>query len=148
MTAENCSARRAFCPCTQEVLRARPWLLEPDRFSLYPPEEWSESYIFETVREKYILGDNTRLVELHHVQGLNHVAAMLIAYFQNEKLVVKADLYTPPAPGGQSPGTPSASNRTFYRNVQHLNLDVETIVPIHGRPGPMSAFVEFVSRAQ
>ena len=29
-------------PYYQEVLRARPWVLEPDRFSLYPPEEWSE----------------------------------------------------------------------------------------------------------
>jgi hypothetical protein len=38
-------------PYYQEVLRARPWSLQPDRFSLYPPEEWSEGYIFETVRE-------------------------------------------------------------------------------------------------
>ena len=34
------------------------------------PEEWSEGYIFETVREKYILGDETRIVELPNVQGL------------------------------------------------------------------------------
>ena len=135
-------------PYYQEVLRARPWLLEPDRFSLYPPEEWSEGYIFETVREKFILGDETRLVELHHVQGLNHVAGMLIAYFPDEKLVVEADLYTPPPPGGQSPSTPSGSNRTFYQNLQRLQLDVETIVPIHGRPSSMSAFVEFVNRTQ
>ena len=135
-------------PYYQEVLRARPWLLEPDRFSLYPPEEWSEGYIFETVREKFILGDETRLVELHHIQGLNHVAGMLIAYFPEEKLVVEADLYTPPPTGGQSPGAPSASNRTFYENLQRLRLDVETIVPIHGRPSPMSAFVEFVNRTQ
>ena len=40
-------------PYYQEVLRARPWSLQPDRFSLHPPEEWSEGYIFETVREKY-----------------------------------------------------------------------------------------------
>ena len=135
-------------PYYQEVLTARPWLLEPDRFSLYPPEEWSEGYIFETVREKYILGDETRRVELHHVQGLNHAAGMLIAYFPKDKLVVEADLYTSPAPGGQSPGTPTASNRTFYRNLQRLQLDVQTIVPIHGRPSPMSAFVELVSRTQ
>ncbi|MGH2400206.1 MAG: MBL fold metallo-hydrolase, partial [bacterium] len=38
-------------PYYQEVLRARPWTLQPDRFSLYPPEEWSEGYIYETVRE-------------------------------------------------------------------------------------------------
>jgi glyoxylase-like metal-dependent hydrolase (beta-lactamase superfamily II) len=135
-------------PYYQEVLRARPWLLEPDRFSLYPPEEWSEGYIFETVREKYILGDEARTVELHHVQGLNHVAGMLIAYFPKEKLVVEADLYTPPPPGDQSPRTPSASSRTFYENLQRLDLDVEIIVPIHGRPTSMSAFVEFVTRAQ
>ena len=132
-------------PYYQEVLRARPWLLEPDRFSLSPPEEWSEGYIFETVREKYILGDEGRTVELHHVRGLNHVAGMLIAYFPKEKLVVEADLYTPPPPGDQSPRTPSASSRTFYENLQRLNLDVETIVPIHGRPTSMSAFVEFVT---
>jgi hypothetical protein len=135
-------------PYYQEVLRARPWSLDPDRFSLYPPEEWSEGYIFETVREKYILGDEGRTVELHHVRGLDHVAGMLIAYFPKEKLVVEADLYTPPPPGDQSPRTVSASNRIFYENLQRLNLDVETIVPIHGRPTSMSAFVEFVTRAQ
>ena len=133
-------------PYYQEVLKARPWVLEPDRFSLYPPEEWSEGYIFETVREKYILGDATRTVELHHVQGLNHVAGMLIAYFPKEKLVVEADLYTPPAPAGPSFGSSSASNRTFYQNLRRLKLEAETIVPIHGRPVPMSTFVEFVDR--
>ena len=135
-------------PYYQEVLRARPWVLDPDRFSLHPPEEWSEGYIFETVGEKLILGDEDRTVELHHVQGLNHVAGMLIAYFPKEKLVVEADLYTPPSPGDRSPRTPGASSRTFYENVQRLDLDVETIVPIHGRPTSMSAFVEFVRGAQ
>ena len=135
-------------PYYQEVLRARPWLLEPDRFSLYPPEEWSEGYIFETVREKYILGDDTQLVELHHIQGLNHVAGMLIAYFPRLKLVVEADMYTPPTSGDQQAGTPSASNRAFYQNLQRLQLDVETIVPIHGRPGLMSSFAQYMTQSQ
>ncbi len=135
-------------PYYQEVLRARPWLLEPDRLSLYPPEEWSEGYIFETVREKYILGDQTRIMELHHIQGLDHVAGMLVAYFPEEKLLVEADLYTPPAPGTQLPASPSGSNLTLYENLQRLSLDVDTIVPIHGRPGPMSTFVQLVNRAE
>jgi len=134
-------------PYYQEVLRAGPWMLEPDRLSLYPPEEWSEGYIFETVREKYILGDETRIVELHHVQDLDHVAGMLIAYFPREKLVVEADLYTPPAPGARA-SAPSASSRTFYENLQRLGLDVETIVPIHGRPGPMSVLAQSVEGTQ
>jgi glyoxylase-like metal-dependent hydrolase (beta-lactamase superfamily II) len=132
----------------QEVLRARPWLLEPDRFSLFPPEEWSEGYIFETLREKYILGDTTRLVELHHVQGLAHAAGMLIAYLPHEKILVQADLFTPPGPGGSLPASPNASARSLYSNVQRLGLDVETIVPIHGVPGPWSQFAEWMEAAQ
>ncbi|MGI9260347.1 MAG: MBL fold metallo-hydrolase [Gammaproteobacteria bacterium] len=132
----------------QEVLRAGPWLLEPDRYSLYPLEEWSEGYVFETVREKYILGDEMRILELHHVQDLDHVAGMLIAYLPAERLVIEADLYTPPTPGTEVSAMPSASNLTFYENLQRLDLDVEMIVPIHGRPGQMSAFVDFVSSTQ
>jgi len=97
------------------------------------------------VREKYTLGDATRLLELHHVQGLNHTAGMLIAYFPNERLVVEADLYTPPAPGAAATGTPTASNRAFYQNLMRLQLDVETIVPIHGQPSPMAVFEQFVN---
>ena len=129
-------------PYYQEVLRARPWILQPDRFSLYPPEEWSEGYIFETTREKYVLADDTRMIELYNVQGLAHAAGMLIVYIPREKIVVQADLYNPRAPA------PNASNRTFYQNLQRLKLDVTTIVGIHGNPAPMSQFVQFVSRAQ
>ncbi len=129
-------------PYYQEVLRARPWTLQPDRFSLYPPEEWSEGYIFETTREKYVLADDTRTVELYNVQGLAHAVGMLIAYIPREKILVQADLYNPRA------ATPSASNRTFYENLQRLNLDVTTVVGIHGNPVPMSQFVELMGRGQ
>ena len=129
-------------PYYQEVLRAGPWTLQPDRFSLYPPEEWSEGYIFETARDKYVLADDTRTVELYRVQGLAHAAGMLIAYIPSEKIVVQADLYSP---GAQAP---NASSRAFYRNLQRLELDVTTIVGIHGNPVPMAQFVEFASRGQ
>jgi len=129
-------------PYYQEVLRARPWTLQPDRFSLYPPEEWSEGYIFETVRERYVLADDTRTIELHNVQGLAHALGMLIVYIPKEKIVVQADLYNPQATAL------NASNRTFYQNLQRLKLDVATIVGIHGSPGPMGPFVQLMSKAQ
>ena len=134
-------------PYYQEVLRARPWLLEPDRYSLYPPEEWSEGYIFETVFEKYVLADASRMVEIHNIQGLNHAEGMLIAYLPKEKIIIEADLYTPPSQGA-TPQPPSQSNRSFYENIQRLQLDAETIVPIHGRSVPMSQFVEYINKAQ
>ncbi len=116
--------------------------MQPDRFSLHPPEEWSEGYIFETVREKYILGDATRTVELYNVEGLPHALGMLIVYFPKEKIVVQADLYNPAA------AAPNASNRTFNQNLQRLKLDVTTIVGIHGNPTPMTQFAQFMTKAK
>ena len=115
---------------------------------MYPPEEWSEGYIFETVREKYILGDGERFVELHHLPGLPQVAGMLIAYLPEENLVIEADLYTPPSTGDALPDAPSASNLALYTLVQRLGLDVERIVPIHGRPTSMESFTVFARGAQ
>ncbi|MBI2188492.1 MAG: MBL fold metallo-hydrolase [Acidobacteria bacterium] len=129
-------------PYYQEVLRARPWVLQPDRFALHPPEEWSEGYIFETVREKYALTDGSRTVELHSIQGLAHAVGMLIAYIPREKIVVQADLYNPAA------AAPNASNRTFQQNLRRLRLDVATIVGIHGPPAPMAQFQGFVTKTQ
>jgi len=129
-------------PYYQEILRARPWVLQPDRFALNPPEEWSEGYIFETVREKYVLSDGSRVVELHNIQGLPHVAGMLIAYIPREKIVVQADLYNPAA------AAPNANNRSFQQNLQRLKLDVASIVGIHGMPATMAQFQGFVNKTQ
>ena len=125
-------------PYYQEVLRAGPWLLEPDRLSLYPPEEWSEGYIFETLNQRYVLADDTQRVEIYTVQGLGHVAGMLLAYLPAEKILVQADLHS------DQQQAPNASSRTLLRALQQLELDVETIVGIHGSPVSLSDFVEFV----
>ncbi len=67
---------------------------------------------------------------------------MLIAYIPREKIVVQADLYNPQA------RAPNASSRTFHQHLQRLELDVTTIVGIHGNPAPMSQFVQLMSTAQ
>jgi len=126
----------------EEVLTPGPRLLQPDRYSLSPPEEWAEGYTFEAVREKFVLGDQTRTIELYNVQGLAHAVGMLIAYLPKEKIVVQADLYNPTA------SAPNASTRTLYENIKRLNLDADRIVGIHGRPGPMSGLEQMMSRAQ
>jgi len=127
-------------PYYQEVLRARPWVLQPDRFALHPPEEWSEGYIFETMREKYVLTDGSRVVELHSIQGLPHVGGMIIAYIPREKIVVQADLYNAAATA------PNANARALQANLQRLRLDVATIVGIHGMPATMAQFMGLMNK--
>ena len=129
-----------------EVLSVRPWTLKPDRLSLFPPEEIAEGYTFESVGQKYVLTDGTKVMEVYNVQGLAHAQGMLIAYLPKEKMVIEADLFTPPAPNAPLPTTVSPSSRTFFNNVQRLKLDVSTIAPIHGgRVYPWADFAKFVS---
>jgi glyoxylase-like metal-dependent hydrolase (beta-lactamase superfamily II) len=136
-------------PYYAEVLWIRPWTLQPDRLALFPPEEVSEGYTFETVGQKHVLSDGTRTMEIYNVQGLQHAQGMVMAYLPQEKMVLEADLFTPPAPNAPMPTLVTASHRTFLSNVQRLRLDVQTIVPIHGgRTFPWGDFAKFVTSAK
>ena len=118
-----------------------------DRLSLYPRLNSALRPIIETVNDRYVLSDGTRTVDLYPIQGLAHSASMLIAYLPKEKIVVEADLYNPPAPNAPAPTTASASNLTFYQNIQRLKLDISQIASIHGRMVPMSEFLKVVGKS-
>ena len=49
-----------------------------------------------------------------------------------EKLLVEVDVYTPLPPNAPPPANPNP-NMNLYENIQRLNLDVNRIVPLHGR---------------
>jgi hypothetical protein len=62
---------------------------------------------------------------------------MLMVYLPAEKMLIEADLYSPPAANATTiPPAPFAKN--LVENIDRLGLKVETIVPIHGRVVPMS----------
>ena len=84
----------------------------------------------ESVIEKMVLQDETRTVELHHVAGLEHSDAMLIAYLPKEKILFTADFNPPPA--GQ-PVSPSIT--TLVQNIERLRLDFDRHVMVHA-PNP------------
>src|SRR3989441_2886414 len=124
-----------------------PRTLQPDRFSAYYPyfSGGRRPLPIETVNQKYVISDGTRTLDLYPMQGLNHNPYMLVAYFPKEKILVNADLYTPPAQGAPAPA-PNANMRSLNQNIQRLKLDVAQHVPIHGQPGPASQFVQIVGR--
>ena len=93
----------------------RPWTLKPDRLAIFPPEEVAEGYTFETVGQKYVLTDGTKVMEVYNVQGLAHAQGMLIAYLPKEKIVVEADLFTPPAPNAPLPTTVPACQQNVLQ---------------------------------
>jgi len=129
----------------QVLFNPAPRPLQPDRFSTFYPyfAGGRRPLPIETVNQKYVLSDGVRTIDLYPVQGLNHAAGMLIAYFPKEKILVNADLYTPPAQGAPAPAA-NANMRTLQQNIQRLKLDVAQHVPIHGQPGPMDQFARIV----
>ena len=73
----------------------------------------------------------------HATIQLDHAQDMLVAYLPEERLLVNADLWSP------SPqALPRVRSReiTLYENLRQLNLDVSTIVGIHGGVGEMADF--------
>ena len=132
----------------QEVLSYASRLLEPDRLSLYPPTELAEGYQLEAVDMKHTISDGTRNLDVYYVQGSPHAEGMLMAYLPTEKILIEADVFTPPAPGAQPPATPPESAVNLYDNVQAYNLDVTTIAPLHGLVVPWGDLLRFVGETE
>jgi glyoxylase-like metal-dependent hydrolase (beta-lactamase superfamily II) len=84
----------------------------------------------EGVVEKMVLRDETRSIELHHIEKLEHSDGMLVAYLPKEKILFTAD-FNIPAPG--QPVSPSIA--TLLQNIDRLQLDFDRYVTVHA-PNP------------
>jgi glyoxylase-like metal-dependent hydrolase (beta-lactamase superfamily II) len=129
----------------QVLFSTAPRTLQPDRFSTYYPyfSGGRRPLPIETVNQKYVISDGVRTIDLYPMQGLNHAAGMLLVYLSKEKILLNADLYSPPAPGAPAPAV-NANMRSLRQNIQRLKLDVAQHVPIHGMPGPNDQFMRIV----
>jgi glyoxylase-like metal-dependent hydrolase (beta-lactamase superfamily II) len=93
--------------------------------------------VVEGVRDKRVLTDGTRTVEIHHIAGNLHADDLLMVYLPKEKLLVQADAFTPGPPGSPPPAPPNNSNQlTLVENIERLKLEVERHLPLHGRMVP------------
>jgi glyoxylase-like metal-dependent hydrolase (beta-lactamase superfamily II) len=124
-----------------EQIASHPATVLPDALAQTPRPP-----TIQGVTDKFELKDDSRTVELHHVPN-PHSDTMLMVYFPAERLLIEADLYTPPAPNAAPPpqGFPNAPS--IVDTVQKLGLRPTRLVPIHGRIVPY-AMLEAAVRAQ
>ena len=120
-------------PYYEKIFNA-PHALAPDRLSQNPKKA---TYL--TVKDKYVLADGNREINIYHIENDNHNEGMLMVYVPKEKVLVEADDFTPPAPNGPPPA-PRAVNFTknLNANIERLKLDVVTIAPLHGFVVPVA----------
>ena len=128
----------------QVVLAPQPRTLSPDRLSQFPFAPTGPGTVaLQTFSDRYTISDGQKAIELFHIEGLNHSDNMLVAYLPQDKILVNADLYSPPAQGATPPNV-SPNAVVLFNNVKRLKLDVAQHVPIHGNPGPQADFERIV----
>jgi glyoxylase-like metal-dependent hydrolase (beta-lactamase superfamily II) len=101
----------------------------------------------EGVRDKRVLTDGTRTVEVHHIAGSPHEDGMLMVYLPAEKLLSQADLFTPGPPNAPPPATANPSTVNLAENIKRLNLAVDQHLPLHGRIVPAADLYKAIGQA-
>jgi glyoxylase-like metal-dependent hydrolase (beta-lactamase superfamily II) len=104
-----------------------PRTIGPDRLAKSP-----RTPVFEGLTGTRLMSDGARDINIYHYAGNMHNPGMLMVYLPRERTLIEADSWSSPAVVGDYPGA-VANLVQFYESVQRLNLDVEQVVPIHGR---------------
>ena len=71
---------------------ALPHTLNPDKLA-----KSGKKAVVEGFTGKRVLMDSTHSIELYTLQGNTHNEGMLVVYLPKEKMLIDADLFTPPA---------------------------------------------------
>ena len=110
-----------------EQLWAGPRTINPDRLA-----KSGRKATFEGVAGSRTFTDGARRLVVHHYAGNFHNPGMLMVHLPKERILIQADSYTPPPTNNEAPG--GILNLVhFYEAVERLRLEVEQIIPIHGR---------------
>ena len=112
---------------------AAPSTVNPDRLA-----KSGKKATVEGMRDKRMLTDGARTVELIHIAGNTHHAGLIMAYLPKEKLLIEADAYTPLPPNAPAPAAANPFSVNLADNLKRLNLAVDQILPLHGRIVPVA----------
>jgi len=93
-----------------------------------------------------VLIDGDHRIEVHEIQGSVHAQGFLMVYLPRHKLLIQADAYTPAAPNSPPPPVPNGNNVNLVQNIERLGLQVDRILPLHGRVVPYSELLAAIGR--
>jgi len=117
-------ANKAFI----EKMLAAPATLNPDRLA-----KAGKKGAVESTGAKRTLTDGSRTVDIHQIADNIHHSGIVMVHLPKEKLLVEADVYTPPAPNAPAPASVNPTWVSLADNITRLNLAVDQILPLHGR---------------
>ncbi len=110
---------------------AAPRTINPDKL-----EQSKKKAKIETFGDKKVMTDGTRTLELYLIKNNAHNDGIVMAFLPKEKILVEADMYTPPAPNAAPAANAAVPPNAvaLLTDLETLRLDFDTILPLHG-PG-------------
>ncbi|HSV51687.1 MAG TPA: MBL fold metallo-hydrolase [Burkholderiaceae bacterium] len=130
--------------------QARPYfervLANPNRIRPDALQQSGRKAMVTGISGRRVFSDGTRSFEVHFIEDSVHAQGFMMVYLPREKLLVEADAYTPGAPNTPPPAQPNANNVNLVQNIERLKLQVERILPLHGRIVPVSELYTAIGR--
>ena len=90
--------------------------------------------------------DGERTVRVYTIDDSVHARGFLMVWLPKERLLVEADAYTPGPPNSPPPAVVNANNLNLASNIERLKLDVDRILPLHGRMVPLAELNTAIGR--
>jgi glyoxylase-like metal-dependent hydrolase (beta-lactamase superfamily II) len=86
----------------------------------------------ETVAEKRVYSDGTRMVEMYHIFPAPHSNGLIIAYIPKEKVIFQGDFSV-------NPGEPANDHvKALVPVLERLNLDFDRYINVHASAAPQT----------
>jgi glyoxylase-like metal-dependent hydrolase (beta-lactamase superfamily II) len=121
---------------------AAPRTVKPDKLA-----QSGKKATVEGMQDKRVLSDETRTVELYHLKGNAHHDGLIMAYLPKEKFLVEADAYTPVAANAPQPAQPNPFSVHLNDSIDQLKLEVDQLLPLHGRMVPLGELRKAIGKA-
>jgi glyoxylase-like metal-dependent hydrolase (beta-lactamase superfamily II) len=119
-----------------------PATMTPDR-----QQDARRNVVVEGVRDKHVLTDGARTVEIHHMAGNTHADGLLLVYLPAERLLIQADAFTPGLPNAPTPAIINPLSVNLADNITRLALSVDRLLPLHGRMVPLADLQRAIGRS-
>ena len=124
-----------------EKVFANPNRIKPDAL-----ERSGRKASITGVGGKRVFTDGERVVEVYYIEGSVHAQGFMMVYLPREKILIEADAFTPGPPNSPPPTRPNDLHVNLVQNIERLGLQVERILPLHGRMVPVSELYTAVGR--
>lgn len=124
-----------------ERVFANPNQIKPDAM-----QKSGKKALLTGVNGQRTFTDGERVVEVFYIAGSVHAQGFMMVYLPKEKILIEADAYTPGPPNAAAPAKPNDLHLNLVQNMERLKLQVEQILPLHGRMVPMTELLTAVGR--